>query len=101
MEAIEDVNRRVSCGDSFWAARTRVLEMHANEWVRLYGKDAADQAVRGLHMLAPTEVLDRETRRKQRTRSADRTRAHLAAYDPGRNTWLNRAWLSVFGVRLY
>lgn len=36
IEAIEDVNRRVSCGDSFWIARTRVLEMHADEWVRLY-----------------------------------------------------------------
>ncbi|ACK84210.1 hypothetical protein [Methylorubrum extorquens] len=101
MQAIEDVNRRVSNGDNFWIARTRVLEMHADEWVRPYGKEAADQAVRGLHMLAPGEVLDCETQRKQRARSAALTGAHLAAYDPGRNTWLNRAWLSVFGVRLY
>lgn len=101
MQAIEDVNRRVSCGDSFWAARTRVLEMHTDEWVRLYGKDAANQAVRGLHMLAPTEVLDRETRRKQRDRDVAQCRAHLAAYDPKRNTRLNRLWLSWFGMRLY
>ncbi|CAO4146380.1 hypothetical protein [Methylorubrum aminovorans] len=101
MEALEDVNRRVSCGDSFWAARTRVLEMHANEWVRLYGKDAADQAVRGLHMLAPAEVLDRETRRTVRNREVAECRAHLAARDPKRNTWINRAWLSLFGMRLY
>lgn len=101
MEALEDINRRVSCGESFLMARTRVLEMHTDEWVRLYGKNAADMAVRGLHMLAPGEVLDRETKRKQRDRRVAQCRADLTALDPTRNTRLNRLWLSVFGMRLY
>lgn len=101
LEAMDDINRRVSCGDGFWSARTRVLEMHADDWVRLYGKEAADQAVRGLHCMAPNEVLDRETQRKQRDRRVAQCRRDLATLDPSRNTWLNRAWLSVFGRRLY
>lgn len=101
MEAMEHINRRVANGESFWMARTATLASFADEWMSLYGKEAADQAVRGLHMLAPGEVLDRETQQAQRTRNAALTRAELAAHDPGRNTWLNRLWLSAFGVRLY
>ncbi|WP_238257177.1 hypothetical protein [Methylorubrum podarium] len=101
MEALEHINQRVSCGESFWMARTAFLSSVADDWVRLYGKDAADQAVRGLHMLAPGEVLDRETKRKARDRRVAECRHDLATLDPTRNTRLNRLWLSWFGVRLY
>ena len=101
LEAFEHINRRVSNGDSFWLARTAFLSSAADEWVRLYGKDAADQAVRALHMLAPHEVLDRETQRKERDRRVAQCRHDLATLNPTRNTCLNRLCLSLFGMRLY
>lgn len=100
-EALDGINRRVRAGDSFYLARTATMERLADEWVTRYGKEAADMAVRGLHSLAPGEVLDRETKRIQCARRAALCRAELAAYDPSRNTRLNRAWLWLFGHRLY
>lgn len=100
-EALDGINRRVRAGESFYLARTATMERLADQWVHVYGKEAADMAVRGLHSLAPGEVLDHETKRIQCARRAALCRAELAAYDPGRNTWLNRAWLRLFGCRLY
>lgn len=100
-EALDGINRRVRAGDSFYLARTATLERLADEWVTRYGREAADMAVRGLHALAPGEVLDRETLRVQRAHNVALGQAELAAYDPVRNTWINRKWLRFFGRRLY
>ncbi len=101
VEAMDGINAECRAGSSYWLARDAVLSRAADGWVRAYGKPCADAAVRGLHCLAPDEVLEARTKRVQRDLRAAECRAHLTALDPTRDTWLNRWWISLTGNRLY
>lgn len=96
MEAIEAL--RIA-GVPFYVARDRAVETRAADWVRLYGKDAADAAVRGLHMLREDEILSRDAKAKiQAQRSAG---ALSRMHRDGTASWINRLCLRLIGLPLY
>lgn len=98
-DAMQDIaHRRVRHGTDFYAARSDVLHELAPAWVKVAGKDAADAAVRGLHMVSPDEMLTKAERVAVRDREqADMIALHEAAR--GRRLgWFNRLCVWLFGM---
>lgn len=99
VEAMEAIEADRIAGVEFYQARDRALETRAAEWVRLYGKECADMAVRGLHALQEREILSREAKAAiQAQRSA---RALSRMRRDGTASWVNRLCLRLVGVPLY
>ncbi|MEN3238255.1 hypothetical protein PUR29_32935 [Methylobacterium ajmalii] len=98
-EAIE--TRVVAHGVPFFQARAEVLQASADEWVRLYGKETADLASKGVHAISEREMISPAGQAEMRDRSADVTLWALARRGGRADTWLNRWWARRFGVALY
>lgn len=101
VEAMEAIEADRIAGVEFYQARDRALETRAAEWVRLYGKECADMAVRGLHALQEREILSREAKAKIQARRSASALSYMRTMPDGRNSWLNRTCLRLFGLPLY
>lgn len=101
VEAMDAIEADRLAGVSFYVARDRAVETRAADWVRLYGKDAADAAVRGLHMLQEGEILSREAKAAIQARRAASALSYMRTMPDGRNSWINRTCLRMFGLPLY
>lgn len=101
VDAMGAIESSLLRGVGFYVARDRAIEERADAWVSRFGKDAADQAVRGLHMLSRDECLSDAGRRALRDREAEAHRLYLRVHDTARDTWWNRASIAVFGVPFY
>lgn len=99
VEAMEAIERDRIAGVGFYVARDRALETRAAGWIRLYGRETADMATRGLHMLREDEILSRDAKAKiQAQRSAG---ALSRMHRDGTASWINRLCLRLIGLPLY
>lgn len=99
VECMEAIEADRIAGVEFYRARDRAIETRAADWVRHYGKDTADMAVRGLCMLQEGEILSRDAKAKIQDRRASGALSRM--HRDGTASWLNRAWLRMFGLPLY
>lgn len=99
MHAIEV--RVVSHGVPFFQARAEVLQASADEWVRLYGKETADLASKGVHAISQREMISRDGKRRLRDSAANITLWSLERQGGWRNSRLNRWHARTFGTALY
>lgn len=99
MRAIEV--RVVSHGVPFFQARAEVLQGRADEWVRLYGRETADLASKGVHAISQREMISRDGKRRMRDSAANLTLWSLERQGGWRNSRLNRWHARRFGVALY
>jgi hypothetical protein len=97
-EAIEAVAQDLLAGVEFYRARDRAIETRADAWVSTYGKEAADAAVRALHMLERDEFLTPAERRTIRARQDEAHMVSMRLGGPIRDTWWNRLSVRLFGV---
>ena len=97
-EAIEAVAADLLRGVNFHVARDRAIETRADAWVSRYGRECADQAVRALHALLPSEFLTADERRILRARQAEGHRISLRLRGPGHDTWWNRLSIRLCGL---
>lgn len=99
MRAIEV--RVVSHGVPFFQARAEVLQASADGWVRLYGKETADLASKGVHAISQREMISKGGKRRLRDSAANLTLWSLERQGGWRNSRLNRWHARRFGVALY
>jgi hypothetical protein len=76
MQQVADL--RLRHGVDHHQAREQVLRQDTAAWVEHAGKEVADAAVRGLHMLSPAEYLTARERRVLRAREKTQRREVLA-----------------------
>lgn len=97
-EAIEAVAQDLLAGVEFYRARDRAIETRADAWVSTYGKEAADAAVRALHVLSRDEFLTPQERRTLRARQDEARLTSMRLGGPIRDTWWNRLSVRLLGV---
>lgn len=98
-EALTAIERDIVNGYPWYMARERVLAELSPGWVRDYGKEAADMAVRAVHAVAPGEMLSNDARKTVNARR----RADLleGLRHRGADSRLNVWCVKTFGFALY
>jgi hypothetical protein len=79
--------------------REEILYREVPGWIKMYGKPTADLAVRALNSMSHAQFMTRFGREQSRIWMKSQLREGLKTR--GRNSWLNRVWLNLFGLPLY
>ena len=101
VEGMNAIESALLAGGTFYVERDRFLEANANSWVRLYGRECADTAARGIYALEREEMLSRTAKATLRQRRKAECLKNLRELDPGRDNAVNRWFVRTFAVRLY
>jgi hypothetical protein len=98
-EARQEVERRILRGEIRCAARDAALAHLVPDWIRLYGKEAANVAVRAVLAMPWRDFLSNTGPQQER----DRWRKYWQDRNVrlGRNDWFNRWFTRLAGMPLH
>lgn len=83
----------------YWVIREEILFREVPTWIKTYGKPTADLAVRALNSMSLAQILTKAGRKESRKWMATQLNEGLKAR--GRNSWVNRVSINLFGLPLY
>lgn len=101
VEAMDGIEELLLADGTFYKSRAIYLEANAGRWVRQYGQECADMAVRGLCALERDEMLSKPAKATLREMRKAECLRNLRLYDPGRDNAVNRWFVRWFAMRLY
>lgn len=101
VEAMEGIEELLLADGTFYVSRDLYLETNVDRWVRQYGRECADMAVRGLCALDREEIISKPAKATLRQRRQAECLKNLRELDPGRDNAVNRWFVRTFAMRLY
>jgi len=98
-DARQYVEAEILRGFPWHVAREAFLLANAKNWIKLYGKDCADVAVRGVLAISPDEWVS--TAAAVEKRRQERDAFHARNRRMGRDNMVNRLFVRLAGIPLY